>query len=685
MKACSFSLSLIVLALACFASTAQTPTKAAWTTKFTSPIDWQRIHSLGYIIVSTGEGLYAINPDDGKIMWENKNFAALDPSLYEEIEGTEFIAVARPTARESTLRMQAIIDVMSGITVFDSDKEGIGILSRHVMPRSGKLLIIGASKSNLTATLFMYDIRSGSLLWKNDELFKVASEGKGFLAKLQAGIQSLSNLQGLIAEPVEIDDKSMLVTHPGYFMRINTATGDVMWKNSIERAFEGRVLFSPYRENVVYLGTGIESESGSGVTTTSSSSNEPPKFYYNLYYAFDLASGKPLWKAPAKEQDRLNEVIMHERGIIVCPLSSRKPTINLVDYETGEMLWGKKGKGITAQGSVVSYIPTEKGILITTGFDNAFTNKGEEYYLNVLDVNAGALRYEKSVKLKGDIVSTELTPMGLLFTTTREVNILDINSGTLLWQQSIEAGGPATGDNVRPFPVGASADKLYVYSPKESAVFEIDKKAGVHRKLNGTPIKFEGKELPRAIDVVNDGLVLYSEQNMMKLSFSGSVLYQKYYPAPREPGLVRALRMAEAVRAAYIGVAASTYAAAFGDVAAKTSDETVRALSSEVSNAYGQLGNAAFAYSANAMRAFNARFKASQNTPAFLMMMTTKEPKGNRLIQVDKASGMIENTIDIKNDREPEYDVDQIFGHLYYRPSSSEIVCYKLDGGHSGE
>lgn len=630
MKARIFSLSLLALAFAyCFVSTAQTPTKAAWTTKFTGTIGWQRIHSLGYIIVSTSDGLYAVNPDDGKIMWENKDFAALDASLYEEIEGTEFIGVARPTSSESTLRMQAIIDVTSGITVFDSQKEGIGILSRHVMPRSGRLLIIGAARGNLAATLFMYDIRSGQLLWKNDELFKVTSEGKGFLAKLQAGVQSLSNLQALIAEPLEVDNESMLVAHPGYFMRINTATGDVIWKNSIERAIEGRVLFSPYRENVVYLATGIESETGSGFTATSTSSNEPPKFYYNLYYAFDLASGKPLWKAPAKEQDRLNEVIMHERGIIVCPLSSRKPTINLVDYETGETLWGKKGKGITAQGSVVSYIPTEKGILITTGFDNAFTNKGEEYYLNVLDVNAGALKYEKSVKLKGDIVSTELTPKGLLFTTTREVNILDINSGTLLWQQSIEAGGPASGDKVRPFPVGASPDRLYVYSPKEGGIFEIDKKAGTHRKLNSAPIKFEGKELPKAIDVVNDGLVLYSDQNIMKLSFTGSVLYQKYYPAPREPGLVRALRMADAVRAAYIGAAASTYAAAFGEVAAKTSDETVRAVSNEVSNAYGQLGNAAFAYSANAMRAFNARFKASLNTPAFLMMMTTKEPKGN--------------------------------------------------------
>jgi outer membrane protein assembly factor BamB len=685
MKTRLFSLSFLLALTYCFVSTAQVPTKAAWSTKFTSPIAWQRIHSLGYIIVSTGNGLYAVNPDDGKIMWENKDFAALDASLYEEIEGTEFIAVARQTSKESTLRMQAIIDVISGTTVFDSQKEGIGILSRHVLPRSARLLIIGAAHGNLAATLFMYDIRSGRLLWSNDELFKVAAEGKGFLAKLQAGMQSLSNLQGLIAEPVEVDDESMLVTHPGYFMRINTATGKVIWKNSIERAIEGRVLFSPYRENVVYLATGIESETGSGFTTSSSSSNEPRKFYYNLYYGFDLASGKPLWKAPAKEQDMLNEVIMHEKGIIICPLSSQKPTINLVDYETGETLWGKKGKGIKAQGSVVSYIQTEKGILVTTGFDNAFTNKGEEYYLNVLDVDAGALRYEKSVKLKGDIMSTELTPKGLLFTTTREVNILDINSGTLLWQQSIEAGGPATGDKVRPFPVGASTDKLYVYSPKEGGVFEIDKKAGTHRKLNSAPIKFEGKELPKAIDVVDDGLVLYSDQNIMKLSFNGSVLYQKYYPAPREPGLMRALRMAEAVRAAYIGVAASTYAAAFGEVAAKTSDATVRAVSNEVSNAYGQLGNAAFAYSANAMRAFNARFKASLNTPGFLMLMTTKEPKGNQLIQVDKASGLIEHTIDIKNDREPEYDIDQIFGHLYYRPSASEIACYKLGEGHANE
>jgi hypothetical protein len=59
-------------------------------------------------------------------------------------------------------------------------------------------------------------------------------------------------------------------------------------------------------------------------------------------------------------------------------------------------------------------------------------------------------------------------------------------------------------------------------------------------------------------------------------------------------------------------------------------------------------------------------------------MMTTQEKKGNQLIQVNKLNGEVMNSIDIKNDREPEYDVDQIYNYVYYRPTPAEIVCYKL-------
>ena len=659
---------------------AQPKTTKAWSAKFGSPINWQRVHSLGYLVVSTNDGLYGVNPNDGKILWENKSFAAVNSSNYQEISGTEFITIAYANKPDQKIPMQAIIEVAGGKVLFDSQKEKIGVLSRHVLPTSSRLLVIGAKPNTMMASLFMYDITSGRQLWANEELFKgEAGETKGFLGKLQAMGQQLGNLQGLTSEPLEMDANTLVITHPNYVMRLNSATGQVIWKNNIESSTKAKIYFSPHRKNIIYVGTEVESSSGAGFTTSSGSQNQPQKFYSNLYYAFDNQSGRPVWKQPAKENDMLNEVIVSEKGLIICPRSSQKPTINLVDYESGQTVWGNKGKGIKAQGSVVSHIATEKGILLTTAFDNAWNNKAEEYYLNILDPVSGKLKFEKAIRLKGDLVRTELVPKGLLFVTTKEVNILDLASGSLVWPNSIEAGSPMSQDKIRPFPTGDNGSgKLYVYSPKEKAVLEVDKKSGSFKKITAASIEFEGKELPQAIDVVSDGLVLYSEQNIMKLGFDGLLRYYKYYPAPREPALVRALLMAQAVRAAYVGAAASTYSAAFAQASQQTNDPSTKALGQGLSEAYGELGEAGFAYSSQAMKAFNARFKASQNTPGFVMMMTIKEKKGYQLVQVSKDSGEIMNAVDIKNDKEPEYDVDQIYNYVYYRPSSPEIVCFKL-------
>lgn len=662
------------------ASYAQQKSAPAWSAKFKAPIQWQRVHSLGHIIVCTSEGLAAINPNDGKLLWENKQFASLKPEMYSEIAGTEFISIAYMTEKSSSIPMQAIAEVQGGKVLFDSQKEGIGVLSRHVLPASGKLLVIGVRPGNLVASLLMYDIASGKQLWANDELFKAESSGKGLLAKLQTMSTELGSLQALTSEPLEVDKEHVLITHPNYAIKLNTNTGTVAWKNVIQPSKRAGIYFSPHRAGVVYVGTEIESSSGSSFTTSNSSgSNEPQKFYYNLYYAFDLKSGASIWKNPAKENDLLNEVIITDKGLIICPRSSQKPTINLVNYETGQTMWGNKGKGIKAQGSLVSYLPTEKGLLITTAFDNAWNNKAEEYFLNILDPVSGKLLYEKSVKLKGDLVRSEMTPRGLLFITTKEVNILDPAKGTLLWASSIEAGNPFNSDTPRPFPTGDDGKgKLYVYSPKEKAVFEVDKQAGTNRKITTAKIEFEGKEIPSAIDVLSDGLVLSSEQNIMKLGLDGSVKYAKYYPAPRQPALVRALLMAQAVRAAYIGAVASTYSAAFAQAAAQTDNAAGKQIGTEASRQFGEVGQMGFAYSSSALKAFNARFKASTSTPDFVMMMTVQEKKGNQLVQISKSNGEAVSAIDIKNDKEPEYDVDQIYNYVYYRPSANEIVCYKL-------
>ena len=72
MKALKSSICVVGVVLISIACTAQPKTPPAWSAKFKSTINLQRVHSLGYVIVSTNDGLYAVNPADGKILCENK-------------------------------------------------------------------------------------------------------------------------------------------------------------------------------------------------------------------------------------------------------------------------------------------------------------------------------------------------------------------------------------------------------------------------------------------------------------------------------------------------------------------------------------------------------------------------------------------------------------------------------------
>ena len=108
--------------------------------------------------------------------------------------------------------MQAIIHVASGKVLFDSQQEQIGVLSRHVLPQSGRLLIIGVKPKTLMASLFMYDIVGGQQLWSNDEMFKadaLTAHGLALLAQVLAlagteGLQEVIKIQVVPVEPVEL-------------------------------------------------------------------------------------------------------------------------------------------------------------------------------------------------------------------------------------------------------------------------------------------------------------------------------------------------------------------------------------------------------------------------------------------------------------------------------------------------
>src|SRR5688500_13302102 len=95
----------LLCTIALFSTTLSAQQKAtpSWSAKCKSPVNWQRIHSLGYLIVSTKDALYGVNPVDGKILWENKNFPALDPSRFEEVQGTEFVSISFMTEKSARI------------------------------------------------------------------------------------------------------------------------------------------------------------------------------------------------------------------------------------------------------------------------------------------------------------------------------------------------------------------------------------------------------------------------------------------------------------------------------------------------------------------------------------------------------------------------------------------------------
>jgi len=108
-------------------------------------------------------------------------------------------------------------------------------------------------------------------------------------------------------------------------------------------------------------------------------------------------------------------------------------------------------------------------------------------------------------------------------------------------------------------------------------------------ELSSIQLKFEGKEVPRKLEVMDDGIFIHSDQNVAKFNFDGSLIFQEYYPAPREPGWKRALLYAEAVRWAYIGASSYYMSGAMAAVENEVRQEDAVAgeMVSQIGDAYG--------------------------------------------------------------------------------------------------
>jgi hypothetical protein len=358
----------------------------------------------------------------------------------------------------------------------------------------------------------------------------------------------------------------------------------------------------------------------------------------------------------------LGHVYFLDEGMLVLPNDGNRTKINLYDYKTREGLWGKKGRGVAIKGGIYDYMDSGNGILLVSRTNN-------KDFLNYLDPFSGTITFDKPVKVEGTVVGIVPLDGSILYITSESMNILDTTTGTLLWDKSIQTNPDLTAEY---------NDKIYVFDQKSGMVRVVDLSNGNLNELSSTVLTFEGKESPKRLEIMEDGIFLHSDQNIAKFGFDGALNYQKYYPAPRESGWKRALLYASSVRAAYIG--ASSYyisgalSAAHKDV--RKDNEVAGELVAQVGNAYGELGNMASSYAVNAFKQANARLKATKAGLDFMFIMSKKD-KDVVLLKVGKYSGEVEGEINLGKDREPIYAIDDITGQVYYRSKDTELISYQ--------
>ena len=637
------------------------PTVApAWTARFEQPVQWQRVTPMGHLVVATSSGLHGVDPATGSLAWTRGNLAGMVEDSFEMIPATPMFVVSTEGVNNHTL----VLDSTDGHVVFDSRSAGIAnILTRTVLFESGGLLILGQEKGDPTIKLFFAEMATGKIRWSNDDVFAGMSDGMkkfvGLLAKVAQASTGLVEDADFAGRTVEVGPDAVVMTSNDGISKISTETGEFLWRVA-NRDGEGKAgpFLIPSRGGMVLVGTEV-------VGTGSSTNGEAP--VQTKFRAYSLEDGSPVWDKSVKVKGPLHPPVFLADGVIVSPGGDVKGKIKYAMYDTGESVWGKKGKGIESNGGIVDHHETSEGLVVTTGFDSAWTNKGTVYYLNLLDTKAGAFRFPKSVKVKGRIVSTEVLPKGVLYVTTHEVNVFDPATGKSLLGKAVVSDALVTAD---------SDETLYAFAQDDGALYRIDKAEAKVTLLTSSKIKLEGKDRPRALEVNGDRVTLLGAQHVVGFDHQGKVSFQQYYPAPRHPGWVRALMIAQSVRAGLAAAEAGMAGAAFAQYASTQEDGTLqRQMGEELSKGYTRLSEGAAGISSDYWKMAQQRFQASARSRDFHFMMVQLD-RGYGIAQVGKGDGAIRRMIPIGKDKTPSYQVDDVADRVYYRVDDHQISGY---------
>lgn len=641
---------IIMAVIANLSALAQVEVK--WKKELSSNIHWQEVTALGNLIVSSGDQLAGINIETGDIIWAKSDLGGLSHEAYKELPNSPFFTL---TLRNSI----QLIDQFSGNLIFDSEKAGINTIEDYFLLYNSDAILVAGENSRGEPIMVSVKMSDGSISWTMDEEFgRIIAANE--LNNNELLIVTLFNNYKLDAGNGNIIWKEVISAESAQIEKLGVL-GDLM-KSAAENMSKDMEIelrfYRPEGSDIFYLGSQKESTSGFTSSTGGSTIN-----YVNVFNAYNISDGSLVWDDALEVKGQLSQVVFMDNGILVLPDNGNRTKINLFDYKTQSGLWGKKGKGLAIKGGIYDYLDAGNGMLLVS-------QTSSKNYLNYLDPSSGLITFEKPVKVDGHVVGIVPLSDGILYITTESMNILDPSTGSLKWNKSIQTTPQLTAQY---------NGKIFAFDYKSKTLMVVDEQTEKVRELSGFQLKFSGGESPRNLEVMEDGVFLYSDQNVAKFDFDGKVKFQGYFPAPKEPGWKRALLYAEAVRGAYIGATSYYVSGVMASVEndVRQEDAVAGEVVNQLGSAYGDLGDQASSYASMALKQANARYKATMSGRDFMFIMS-KQEKNIELLKVSKSTGKVEGRIDLGKDREPIYAVDDITGQVYYSTDDNVLVSYQV-------
>lgn len=622
-----------------------------WSSSFEKAINWQMVTALGNYIVHTNSGLYGIDHASGAIIWHNPGFTSLQEASFSELENSPFAKVETSTGLY-------FINTFDGNTVFSSSDSGVKKVKDHfVLYRSNSIIVSGKSGEGENIAVGV-DIASGKVLWTSKEDF------------------------GRIVEIVELTSSELLGITLFKNVRLKSRTGEIIW--SVENSEESKQLSSmggfgkllqkaaetitegeemnldfALHPSMKYFVIGTEAENDN-ISMSSASSNITT--YTSSYRAYDIANGELLWSKPVSVDGQLGHSTWVGENLLILPFGRNNSRVNLIEMQTGEGLWGKKGKGVTIKGGIYSYTPTDDGMLVVT-------TRNDKNFLNYLDTKNGAFTFDKAIKVKGYVGYTLTTDHGILYATENEMNIVNTSTGELFWDKDIKSHYHL---------VERDGERLYFFNDKTQSVGGIDLASGQVTMSGSSPIDFKEGEGPTGIEIRDSGILLSADQNFALYDFEGNQVYQAYFPSPREEGWKRALLYAGTIYTGYVSAVSGMASGAFQNAGNQFSPESVEGQTfASIGQSYGEMSASAGEVAGMAFNAANRRFKATEQARDYVMVLT-KSDAGIELAKVDKDTGTGEKSIFLGKNRRPNYAIDLVEGIVFLESDKTFIKKYNF-------